>query len=73
MVRATAFFRHEPHQTGLRSVAPVAERYPFHDHAACPVGQAVKKSGHWQYYVPTQATETRPRCPLCEVLNQARR
>jgi hypothetical protein len=73
MVHTTAFFRHVAHPTGLRSANPVAERYPFHDHAECPVGQAVKKSGQWQYYVPTHATEKRPRCPLCEALNTASR
>lgn len=31
--------------------APETERYPYHNRTECPVGQRVKKSGDWQYYL----------------------
>lgn len=69
MARTTPFFRHNAHATGL--MAPEPERYPYHDDDACPVGQAVKASGEWQYYAPQRIEETRIRCLLCAGLGLA--
>ena len=65
MARTPPFFRHTQHVTGLLAPAPEPVRYPFHDRGECPIGQEIKASGDWQYYEPTQVSETRARCVTC--------
>lgn len=69
MTRTPPFFRHTQHVSGLRSPAPMPMRYPYHDNDQCPSGQAVKRTGEWQYYEPTSVAETRVRCPTCVALD----
>lgn len=50
--------------------APEPERYPYHDWRECPVGQQVKKSGNWQYYLGRPGEE-RSHCARCAELAAA--
>ena len=51
-----------------RSAEP--ERYPYHFRTECVVGQQVKKSGDWQYYLARPGEERVP-CPVCAKLQEA--
>jgi hypothetical protein len=70
MARTHPFFRHIHHATGIMSRAPEPERYPYHDHSECPIGQRIKKSGNWQYYLG-HVGEERERCTCCIELASA--
>lgn len=71
MAATSPFFHHVAPPAGALAPVPAPVRYPFHDNDACPVGQEVKRSGHWQYYAPRTVDETRVRCPECAALSRA--
>ncbi len=71
MARTKPFFRHVQHVTGIMARAPEAERYPYHDRTECLIGQRVKKSGDWQYYL-ARPGEARERCARCAALGGQR-
>lgn len=69
-MKTPPFYRHRAHVTGVNALAPIPERYPYHDVMECPFGQAIKQSGEWRYYNPTTVAETRARCPHCIALDK---
>jgi hypothetical protein len=70
MPQTRPFFRHVHHATGIMARAPEPERYPYHFRTECTVGQKVKKSGDWQYYL-ARLGEERAQCPICAKLHAA--
>ncbi len=71
MAETKPFFHHVAHVTGLMAPAPEPERYPYHNNDQCPIGQAVKHSGEWQYYEANPGEE-RARCPVCVDFDQTK-